>query len=407
MHFLDYLKIFFETNTVLGHLTFALGIIILALISYALANRFLLRGLKYLAHKTKNQWDDILIQQKVFDRLVKIVPATIFYIFAYTVPTFETAIHRISLSCIILTLTLTFGALLNGLNTIYTRYEVSKEKPIKGILQTVSILAYFLGAIVIAATILGKSPTILLSGIGAMTAVLMLVFKDTILGFVAGLQISFNRSIKKGDWIVMPQYGADGNVIDIALHNITVQNWDKTITVIPSHKLLDESFTNWRGMEESGGRRICRSVYIDMETIRILSDEEIESLKKVDFLKDYMIEKQNEIAESNKEKNIDLSIEINGRRMTNVGTFRAYMLNYLRAHPGIRNDMTLLVRQLAPTSEGLPLQIYAFTSTTEWARYEGIQSDIFDHVISVAPNFSLRVFQKPSGNDFRHLGETK
>jgi len=235
----------------------------------------------------------------------------------------------------------------------------------------------------------------------------MLVFKDTLLSFVAGLQISSNNTIRKGDWIVMPQYGADGDVIDISLHSIQIQNWDKTITTIPTHKLLEESFINWRGMEESGGRRISRSLNININSVRFLSEKELQELGRIALLKDYINEKMSEIIMDNDTRDIDLGHEINGRQLTNIGTFRAYIYLYLQSRPDIHKDMTLLVRQLQPKEHGIPLQIYAFSNITAWAEYENIQSDIFDHLIATAPHFHLSLFQNPSGEDIRNIGNTK
>jgi miniconductance mechanosensitive channel len=236
-----------------------------------------------------------------------------------------------------------------------------------------------------------------------MTAVVLLVFRDTILSLVASIQLTGNDMVQVGDWIEMPSVGADGDVIDIALHTVKVQNWDKTISTIPTYRLITESFKNWRGMSRSGGRRIKRSVYIDQSTIRSLSDEEVERFKRFALLKQYVEEKQAEIAAYNRGLGPEAAAEVNWRRMTNVGTLRAYVVNYLRHHPKIHQGMTLIVRQLDPTPQGLPIEIYAFTNTTAWAEYEGIMSDIFDHILAILPEFGLRVFQQPSGADLEKL----
>ncbi|MDH3745602.1 MAG: mechanosensitive ion channel family protein, partial [Acidobacteriota bacterium] len=254
------------------------------------------------------------------------------------------------------------------------------------------------------ATLLGKSPVFLLGGMGVLASVLMLVFKDPILGFVAGIQLSTNRMLSKGDWIEMPSYGADGDVIDIALTTVKVQNWDKTITTVPTHALISDSFKNWRGMSESGGRRIKRSAYIDMNTIKLCTREMIERYSKIRHIADYLETKQRELRDWNEKQGIDDTNIVNGRRITNIGTFRAYLLAYLKNHPQINQEMTLLVRQLAPTPNGLPVEIYCFSGDKEWAAYESIQADIFDHILAVLPEFDLRTFQNPSGSDFQRLG---
>src|SRR5690606_21205203 len=285
-------------------------------------------------------------------------------------------------------------------NEIYNSFEMARNRPIKGIIQIINLLLYAMALILIIAIILDRSPWFFLSGLGAMTAILLLVFRDTILSLVAGVQLTTNSLIRIGDWIEMPQFAADGDVVDIALHAVRVQNWDKTITVIPTHKFLEHSFKNWRGMQESGGRRIKRAIHIDINTIRFLTDEEIERFGRFALLREYIARKKQELEEHNRQKVDDPSVAANVRRLTNVGTFRAYVTQYLRQHPGIRQDMTFLVRQLQPTGEGLPIEIYVFTNSTKWAVYEGIQADIFDHILAIVPEFGLRVYQTPSSNDF-------
>jgi miniconductance mechanosensitive channel len=255
----------------------------------------------------------------------------------------------------------------------------------------------------IVAAVLDRSPLLLLSGFGAMTAILLLVFKDTILSLVASVQLTAQDMVRVGDWIEMPQFGADGDVVDVQLHTIKVQNWDKTITTIPTHRLISDSFKNWRGMSQSGGRRIKRPIFIDVSTIRKQTEEEVERFTRFALLKDYIKTKEQELADYNAALEVEVDAEVNQRRLTNIGTFRAYAFNYLKNHPRIRKDMTLLVRQLAPGPEGLPLEIYCFTTTTAWAEYEDIQSDIFDHLLAIVPEFGLRLFQKPAGSDLASL----
>jgi len=267
----------------------------------------------------------------------------------------------------------------------------------------VKIAIYAIAAILIIATLIDRSPLILLSGLGAMAAVLILVFQDTLLSLVAGIQISSTDMVRVGDWIEMPSLDADGDVTEISLYTVRVQNWDKTISSIPIRKLVTESFKNWRGMSESGGRRIKRALHLDQTSIRFLSAKEIEKLRRFRRLESYLDKKETELKEWNEKLGKESETSANTRRLTNVGTFRAYVEAYLKSHPRIRQDMTLLVRQLQPSREGLPIELYCFTNTTAWNDYEAIQSDIFDHIIALLPEFGLRVFQDPTGSDFKQL----
>jgi miniconductance mechanosensitive channel len=280
---------------------------------------------------------------------------------------------------------------------------MAQGRPIEAYTQIAKIAVYVAGTVVFIAALTGQSVVILLSGIGAVTAVLLLIFRDTILSFVASLQITSYDMVRVGDWIEMTQFGADGDVLELSLHTVKVQNWDKTITAIPTHKLIEQPFRNWRGMQESGGRRIKRSFRIDLSSIRFLTDEELERLGNFVVLRDYVRAKRADLTQYNAQFESDPRLVPNARRLTNVGTFRAYLVGYLRQHPRIHQDMTLLVRQLEPTSEGLPIELYMFTNTTAWGEYEDIQSDVFDHVLSIVHEFGLRVFQEPSGLDFGRL----
>jgi miniconductance mechanosensitive channel len=299
----------------------------------------------------------------------------------------------------VLMLTLTLTAALGAANQIYESFPVSRDRPLKGFVQVVQIAVYVLGGVLIIAAVLDRSPLLLLSGFGAMTAILLLIFKDTILSLVASVQLTAQDMVRVGDWIEMPQFGADGDVVDVQLHTVKVQNWDKTITTIPTHRLISESFRNWRGMSQSGGRRIKRAIYLDTSTIRFQTADEVEHFTEFALLKDYIKDKEQELREYNARLATEVKAEVNQRRLTNAGTFRAYVFNYLKNHPYIHQNMTLLVRQLPPGPEGLPIEIYCFTNTTEWARYEDIQSDIFDHFLAIVPAFGLKLFQKPSGSD--------
>ncbi len=288
---------------------------------------------------------------------------------------------------------------------IYRTLEVSKTRPIKGYIQVAKIFLYVVGGVSVLTTLMGRSPWGVLSGIGAMTAVILFVFKDTILGLVAGMQLAWNDMLRPGDWIAMPKYGADGTVTDISLHTVKVQNWNKTVATVPTYALISESFVNWRGMEESGGRRIKRSISIDLSSIKFCTEEMLDRFEKFQFLTEYIRSKREEIAADNKKHDFDPSQKVNGRRLTNLGTFRAYMKAYLEHHPKIRRDMTFLVRHLPPTEHGLPIEIYVFSSDQAWANYEAIQADIFDHLFAVIPEFDLRVFQYPTGNDLQRFAK--
>ena len=307
--------------------------------------------------------------------------------------------QRITLILLVVISIRAISVSLSKFNEIYNSFEMARNRPIKGIIQIINLLLYAMALILIIAIILDRSPWFFLSGLGAMTAILLLVFRDTILSLVAGVQLTTNSLIRIGDWIEMPQFAADGDVVDIALHAVRVQNWDKTITVIPTHKFLEHSFKNWRGMQESGGRRIKRAIHIDINTIRFLTEEEINNFSNFFLLKEYIAEKKNELTEYN--RGISPELTVNSRRLTNIGTFRAYLVNYLRQHPKLNQNMTLIVRQLAPDSQGLPLEIYVFVSDVRWVVYEQVQADIFDHVVAIAPQFGLKIYQNPTGNDFK------
>ena len=299
-------------------------------------------------------------------------------------------------------LVLLAGAVITAFQDIYSELESCRELPIKSYAQIVKIILYVLGGLATIAVLTGKSPWVLLSGIGALMAVIVLVFRDTILSLVASVNIASNRLVKVGDWIEAPAFDADGDVIDIALHTIKVQNWDKTITTIPTHKLVDNSFKNWQGMQESGGRRIKRAIHVDMNSIRFCDEETLKRFGRFQLIRDYVSHRQGEVDEANRAQNIDTTQIVNGRRLTNVGTFRAYIAAYLRQHPKIHQDMTFLIRQLPPGENGLPIEVYVFTNDTVWANYEAIQADIFDHLLAVMPAFDLRVFQNPTGSDFNN-----
>ena len=311
---------------------------------------------------------------------------------------------NIARTMIVLSIAMAIGGALDYANELYSRRPESRSRPIKGYVQVVKIAIYFGAAILMIAVLIEQSPLLLLSGLGAMAAVLMLVFKDTILSLVASVQLSSNDMLRVGDWIEMPGMNADGDVVDIALHTVKIRNFDKTITTIPTHRLIADSFRNWRGMNESGGRRIKRALVVDQNSIRFLDDKETDDLKRFRLVDDYLARKQEEIAEWNRHELSSDCDTINARRITNIGTLRAYVIAYLKSHPRIAGaGFTLMVRQLPPGPQGLPLEIYCFTDTVEWPQYEAIQADIFDHMLAILPEFGLRIFQHPSGQDFAQL----
>ena len=383
------------------------------------ATRLLHRAISGVTSRTRSTWDDRLVERKVFGRLAQVVPALIVYLgigwalggvnqaVADASPgdalvVIWTIVRRGAAAYIVLAVVRAFKAFLDAVNEIYTEaYAESKSRPIKGYLQVVSLIAYLAAGVVIVAILAGRSPVVFLSGLGALAAVLMLVFRDTILSLVASVQIASNDMIRIGDWVSVPQANSDGEVIDIALHTVKVQNWDKTISTIPTHKFISESFKNWRGMSESGGRRIKRGLRIDMGSVRFLSDDEVDTLSRREVLRDYMRERRADIDSYNAAKaGGDPTVIPEVRRLTNLGTFRAYVQKYLEAHPQTHKGMTLLVRQLEPGPQGVAIEMYCFSNDTAWANYENFQADVFDHLISTLPDFGLKAFQSPGGSDF-------
>ncbi|MFT5207869.1 MAG: miniconductance mechanosensitive channel [Candidatus Omnitrophota bacterium] len=382
-------------------------LLILCWVVNIVSKNFILRFARAVVRGTKNDWDDIFVKKQVFKNVSHFAPAFIIYFLApvwlKASPDIIEVIRRLANVYMVVVGCWVFGTLLDTALEIYQRFELSRKRPIKGYLQAVRILAYFLTALFIISILMNKSPWGFLSIFGGLTAVILLIFKDMILGLVAGIQLTANNMVARGDWIEMPKYGADGDVVDMTLTTVMVENWDKTITTIPTYALISDSFKNWRGMQESGGRRIKRSFNIDMNSIQFVDAELLKKFEKFDFLKDYLNEKTKEITDFNKVKNIDTDELINGRRLTNIGTFRAYIVNYLRKHPKINQEMTFIVRHLTPAEHGLPIEIYVFSNDQVWANYEAIQADIFDHVLAAIPEFDLRIFQNPTGTDFQKL----
>ena len=387
----------------------SLGLLILvAWLGNWIVKRIILRGLFRALRATPLGSNELLHDSHVVARLANIVPAMIISTGITLVPglpeTLVTIVRNVCSAFIVLTIALAISAVLTLINNVYSRRPDAHLKPIKGYVQVVKIVIYALATILIIASLIDRSPLILLSGLGAMAAVLMLIFQDTLLSLVASVQISSSDIVRVGDWIEMPALNADGDVIDIALHTVKVQNWDKTITTIPTKRLISDPVKNWRGMSESGGRRIKRSLYLDQTSVHFLSNEEIARLRRFMLLDDYLEQKDDELREWNTRLAEHGKEPVNTRRITNLGSFRAYVQHYLRHHAGIHQGMTTLVRQQQPTAEGLPLEIWCFTNTVAWGPHEGIQSDIFDHLLAILPEFGLRVFQSPSGQDMREMG---
>ena len=392
---------------VLARVIAYLFIIFLSVVANFVAKRVILSVVRSLVSRSRTDWDDVLVQRRVFSNLSHLAPALVLYTLmplALEGYGLLTALHTsAALIYMILVSLLVVDSLLNAVHDIYGTFEISREVPIRSFLQVLKIILYFVSGIFILSVILNRTPLYFLSGLGALTAVLMLIFKDAILGLVAGIQLTANRMVAQGDWIEMPRYGADGDVLEVTLTTVKVQNWDNTITTIPTYALISESFKNWRGMQQSGGRRIKRSIHVDMNSIRFCSEEMIGRFSRIQYIAEYIETKRAALAEHNRSSDVDDSSLTNGRRMTNIGTFRAYIQAYLRNHPMVSQEMTFLVRQLAPGEHGLPIEIYVFCTDIRWAHYEAIQADIFDHLLAVLPEFDLRVFQSPSGSDFQSL----
>ena len=378
-----------------------LALLLAAWVGFLVARTVLLRWVAHLIRSSRTRLDDAMLEHGVLRRMALLTPVVIIYYGIEAIPGPTQYLLQIVNAALAIVFLLVAGAGINALQEALTEYDARSDVPMKSYAQIVKIVIYVVGGLMTIAVLTGQSPWALLSGVGALMAVIILVFRDTILSLVASFTIASNRLVKVGDWIEAPGFGADGDVIDIALHTVKVQNWDKTITTIPTYKLVETSFKNWRGMQDSGGRRIKRAIHLDMNTVRFCDEEMLGRFEKFELIAGYVRSRRQEVEADNSQRQADLSELVNGRRLTNVGTFRAYVAAYLHSHPDIHEDMTFLVRQLAPTPKGLPLEIYVFTTTTAWGEYESIQSDIFDHLLAVAPQFDLRVFQEPAGSDWR------
>jgi len=383
------------------------ALLLAASLSFVLTRRYLVALIGDLGRRTRFTWDQALHERNFFRRLAWAVPLLIVRTGLPYLPLLPDEVaamlQRLIAAGMLLVIASALGSFMAAIGDEYARRPQAAARPIKGYLQAIVLVVYIAVAVVVVATLIGRDPLLILGGLGAASAVLLLIFRDTLLSLVAGIQLTGNDLIRVGDWIEMPQFNADGDVVDIALNTVKVQNWDNTFTVIPTHRFLEHSFKNWRGMQASGGRRIKRSILLDMSSIRFLAPAEIDDLGRFALLRPYLDQKRTELAEWASRHPEATGDPVNARRLTNVGTFRAYIAAYLRNRNDIRHDMVFLIRQLDPTSEGLPLEVYVFVADIRWAVYEGVQADVFDHLLAIAPEFRLRVYQRPSGADVTGL----
>jgi len=394
------------TSKLLGEFIMLLVLVLTSYLGYVITWKLMRKIFIPLMQRSKNQFDDLLIKHKFFRKLSYLVPALLLYYFTddtITIPLLINFIRTLLEIFFVLNTILIINSVLSTINDFYERYEFAKDHPLKGVFQVLKIVLYVLGILTVIGMLIDRDISSLILSLGAVSAILLLIFKDPILGLVGGLQLIFNKMLAIGDWISMPKFGADGIVLEINLTTVKVQNWDKTISTIPTYNLISDSFQNWRGMEESGGRRIKRYINIDMDSIRFCDDKMLKKFNSISVLKPYLAEKNTDLENYNKEFSTDPSSLVNGRRQTNIGVFRAYLESYLRNRKDIHKNMTFLVRQLQPHEKGLPIEIYVFTKTTAWAEYESIQSDIFDHIIAAIPEFGLKVYQFPKSSDVATL----
>jgi miniconductance mechanosensitive channel len=396
-----------QYHPALPDITVVLILLLTAILGYIVAHRLLDVALRAVAKYSTYTWSDALIKNGVGKRLAQLFPAFTIHMGVNFLPSIDAGLEafvmNLTSAYMMVVATITIIAVLNAANDIYESDPEARKRPIKGFIQLLQLAVMIMGGLLFIAALLDQSPVLLLSGFGAMTAVLLLVFKDTLLSLVASVQLAAQDMVRVGDWIEVPQLGADGDVVDMELYTVTVQNFDKTITTIPTQRLITDSFKNWRGMSNSGGRRIKRALHIDASSIRFISAQDASCYKRFSLLEDYLVGKQDELLKYNQAL-VGVTADepdgaVNTRRLTNIGTFRAYALRYLKEHPKIRNDMTLLVRQLAP-DDGIPIQLYCFTNTVKWTEYEDIQADIFDHLLAIMPEFGLQLFQRPAGTEF-------
>ena len=390
--------------SVVAHIIALSLLLLVAFMVDLLCRHILLKAVARVVKHTKATWDDVVFDHKVMMRLSHLVVPVIVYLFIPVVfaDMNSSTVHFVQRICFVFIVVafLSFvHVFLNAVYSVYSERERFRNRPLKGMLQTLQVILWFVGGIVILSELIDKDPISLLAGLGASAAVLMLIFKDSIMGLVSGVQLTANEMLKVGDWIKMPKYDADGVVTEVTLNTVKVRNWDNTVTTIPPYALISDSFQNWNAMRESGGRRIKRSVNIDMNSVRFCTPEMLERFRKIDLLKGYIDRKEQELRDYNAENGIDDAVPVNGRRQTNIGVFRAYLVAYLRSLPYTNLELHCMVRHLQPTDKGIPVELYFFSKVKDWVPYEAIQADVFDHVLAVIPEFGLRVFQSPSGRD--------
>lgn len=382
-------------------------LLIVAVISKMITDKIFKTTLSRTIRHKKYKWHNILVRSKFFRRLSHFVPIAILYSASPFFITYGATMRNVLNFYILFVIMMLIDSFLTALNDVYNTLAISKKRPIKGLIQIAKIAIYCVVIVVVIAHLLGQSPAVVLGSVGAFTAILMLIFKDPIVGFVSGVQIAANDMVRIGDWVEMPKYDANGEVIDISLTTIKVENFDNTITTVPTYAFISDSFKNWRRMQERGGRRIKRSILIDINSIKFCTPELLEKFKEIDFVADYVISMEQQLEEYNKQHDVSFDELFNGIHLTNIGVFRIYLQNYLNHNEFIHQDMAKIVRQLDPEENGLPLEIYTFSTLTEWADYEKIQSDLFDHIIAIAPEFDLRIYQSPSSSDFDKLSKSK
>lgn len=387
----------------LAQIIILIGVILSDYLLRLLTQWFIRRGLSKWIEKTETYWDDVFYRSDFFIRLANLPPLLLIYFSAVWMPDMADWIRRIALALIVFMTARALEAALTAINDIYDDYEVAKSKPIKGYIQVGTIILWLFALILIISALMKSSPLLLLGGLGAFSAVLLLVFRDTLLGLFASVQFVTNDMVRIGDWIEMPEYNADGEVFDISVHTVKVSNWDKTISTIPTYALISNSFKNWRGMEMSGGRRMKRALHIDLNSIRFLDKTLLAHLSSIRYINDYLEEKKKEAVEDDRSHHISLSDVFAGHDITNLGAFRAYVIGYLHSHPKINQEMDVLVRYLAPSETGLPIELYAFSTDKRWERFEDVQAEIFDHLLAILPEFDLSAYQNPSGRDIRAI----
>jgi miniconductance mechanosensitive channel len=395
----------------LGWMVFLLiSTVVLSLIIWWLTKEVLLGFVTSFANRTKTEFDDILVKKKFFNALAHLPPLLLldyfFSIVFFSYPKTLEFADRINEVLIAFMVLVAIRRLFNTVGEFLRKKPSLEGKPITSYVQTVNIIVTIFFSIIILSLLTGQSPVFFLTSIGAMTAIIILIFKDTILGFVGSIQMAANDMVRVGDWITMEKYGADGDVVEITLNTVKVQNWDRTITTIPTYNFISESFKNWRGMAESGGRRISRNIHIQIDSVKFASPRLLEKLKEVNYLRPFIEQRQEEIKKYNEEKGLS-EHQINARKQTNIGLYRRYLEFYLRNHERVHQGMSLMVRQLAAEDKGVPIQIYCFTNTIVWAEYEEIMADIFDHLFAVTKEFELAIFESPSGQDFKEFIQNK